>query len=576
MVICLEKLEGNADFHEIVHFLTASTVHYALTQIHATVDAPSTTQPRIKEQIHVTESSSPKNTQSPRQALQEDTQLPQTSVPIPNVADEAIFKEWDNGVVRATTIAASLNVAQASGDRPRCQEAIKGDIAQTRSERASKHSYDSPLLGVNTPRSDEKRLEQHELMDNGSCLGTIKDCSRFGDLKAEKESQKIRKETKGKNFRDETLQDWNTTEQITTAGDTINTASIDVSTTGHSIVSTAKPSTSTAGDFFEDEMMTIADTLVAIRSTRPRTTSVVIRDVEEELRRTTIVAIVQSQDKGKGKMVKPEPTLKNPIKTQIQRDAEIAQQLFEEEQAQFEREQRIAREKATEQEAKNAPLIEQMEDIQERIDADEVLAERFQQEEREQFIIEKKSRLLMEMIAERKSNYGVLGEYQQKARNLELKRIYFKDYYSDNQYAVSIKEDTAYPCLHSQKTTKETSSIRLNRNCLRFIALMEEINNFQQEPDENLCQAWGNFKELLMKCPQHYLTEMQEVILFYNGLGIPTRQILDSRGAIPSKTIVDAKVASKKWLNTLRNGTMEHLRQEVLKLLMDWQLYKHN
>ncbi|GJZ57845.1 hypothetical protein Tco_0613339 [Tanacetum coccineum] len=31
---------------------------------------------------------------------------------------------------------------------------------------------------------------------------------------------------------------------------------------------------------------------------------------------------------------------------------------------------------------------------------------------------------------------------------------------SDNQYAVSIKEDMAYPCLHSPKTTKETSSIR--------------------------------------------------------------------------------------------------------------------
>ncbi|GJV87086.1 hypothetical protein Tco_1531024 [Tanacetum coccineum] len=72
---------------------------------------------------------------------------------------------------------------------------------------------------------------------------------------------------------------------------------------------------------------------------------------------------------------------------------------------------------------------------------------------------------------------------------------------------------------------------------------MEEINNFQQEPDENLYQAWERFKELLMKCPQHYLTEMQEVILFYNGLGIPTRQILDSRGAIPSKTIADAKIA---------------------------------
>ncbi|GJV88894.1 DNA-directed DNA polymerase [Tanacetum coccineum] len=64
-----------------------------------------------------------------------------------------------------------------------------------------------------------------------------------------------------------------------------------------------------------------------------------------------------------------------------------------------------------------------------------------------------------------------------------------------------------------------------------------------------------------MKCPQHYLTEMQEVILFYNGLDIPTRQILDSRGDIPSKTVADAKVAiqeiaeySQKWHNGTSKG----------------------
>ncbi|GKA28319.1 hypothetical protein Tco_0714487 [Tanacetum coccineum] len=47
-------------------------------------------------------------------------------------------------------------------------------------------------------------------------------------------------------------------------------------------------------------------------------------------------------------------------------------------------------------------------------------------------------------------------------------------------------------------------------------------------------------------CPQHYLTEMQEVVLFYNGLDVPTRQILDSRGAIPSKTAADANVAIQR------------------------------
>ncbi|GJW20121.1 hypothetical protein Tco_0030743 [Tanacetum coccineum] len=35
-----------------------------------------------------------------------------------------------------------------------------------------------------------------------------------------------------------------------------------------------------------------------------------------------------------------------------------------------------------------------------------------------------------------------------------------KDYYSEDQYAVSIQEYTAYPCLHSPKTTKERRSIR--------------------------------------------------------------------------------------------------------------------
>nr|GEV45707.1 hypothetical protein [Tanacetum cinerariifolium] len=52
------------------------------------------------------------------------------------------------------------------------------------------------------------------------------------------------------------------------------------------------------------------------------------------------------------------------------------------------------------------------------------------------------------------------------------------------------------------------------------------------------------------------ITIDQEVILFYNGLGIPSRQILDSRGSIPLKTVEDAKIAiqemaeySQKWHN---------------------------
>ncbi|GKA77686.1 DNA-directed DNA polymerase [Tanacetum coccineum] len=38
------------------------------------------------------------------------------------------------------------------------------------------------------------------------------------------------------------------------------------------------------------------------------------------------------------------------------------------------------------------------------------------------------------------------------------------------------------------------------------------------------------------------ITQDQEVILFYNGLEVSTRQILDSKGSIPTKTAADAKL----------------------------------
>nr|GFB19286.1 hypothetical protein [Tanacetum cinerariifolium] len=85
--------------------------------------------------------------------------------------------------------------------------------------------------------------------------------------------------------------DVNAAEPVSTVDDAINAASVipDVSVAG--------PFISTAGDIFKDEMTTIGDTFMAIRSTRPRITSIVIHNVEEEPRRATPLPIVQSQDK---------------------------------------------------------------------------------------------------------------------------------------------------------------------------------------------------------------------------------------------------------------------------------------
>ncbi|GJR65279.1 maturase K [Tanacetum coccineum] len=368
-----------------------------------------------------------------------DTQLPLTIVPIPNVADEAIFKERDDRVVRATTTTASLDATQASGNitktqstvmsnDPLSQEIGSGVNTPVSDEERNEQQdlidfvpptpHDSPLSGGHTPESDEGRPNINDLMAIYTNLSnmvlaleqskTAQDLvinklqkkvkrlekalrartpgmrlfkigtSRRKGLDKENVSKQGRKSDKTKPmFKDsdfdvlddamKNVEGGSIAEQITTDGDTLNTASINVSTAGPSNGSVAGPSTSTTGDIFKDEMTTIADTLVAIRSARPRTTSVVIRNVEEEQRRATPVPIIQIQDK-----------------------------------SQFEREQRIARERAIEQEAKDAALIEQMEDLQARMNADELLAARLQEQETEQFSVDEHARFLVETIAVRK------------------------------------------------------------------------------------------------------------------------------------------------------------------------------
>ncbi|GJS69569.1 uncharacterized mitochondrial protein-like protein [Tanacetum coccineum] len=294
--------------------------------------------------------------------------------------------------------------------------------------------YDSPLSGGHTPGSDEdlviqklkKRVKRLEKALRARTLGMKLfkiGTSRRKGLDKENVSKQGRKSNKIKPmFNDcdfdvlddamENVEGGSTTKQITTTRDILNIASINVSVVGPSQVSTVGPSnvsvvglsTRTAGDIFEDEMTTIADTLVSIRSARPRTTSVMIRNVEEEPRRAKPVPTIQIQDKGKGKMVEPEPTLKNLRKEHILMDEELAQRLFEEEQAQFEKE----------------------------MDADELLAERLQQEEREQFTVEEnkpptRAQLRNKMVTYLK-HMGNYTHTQLKSKSFEeIQKLYEKE-----------------------------------------------------------------------------------------------------------------------------------------------------
>ncbi|GJX30761.1 retrovirus-related pol polyprotein from transposon TNT 1-94 [Tanacetum coccineum] len=65
--------------------------------------------------------SEPQPPPSTTQPIHEEPIPNVTSEPIPNVTDEVVYQEWDDGVERATTTAASLDAAQASGNITKTQ-----------------------------------------------------------------------------------------------------------------------------------------------------------------------------------------------------------------------------------------------------------------------------------------------------------------------------------------------------------------------------------------------------------------------------------------------------------------------
>ncbi|GKA81583.1 hypothetical protein Tco_0788275 [Tanacetum coccineum] len=96
----------------------------------------------------------------------------------------------------------------------------------------------------------------------------------------------------------------------------------------------------------------------------------------------------KSQDKGKGILIE-EPVKPMKKKVQIMLDEEAALKL----QAEFDEEERLAREKAKKEKEANIALIEEWDDIQAKIDVDYQLAERLQAQEQEELSIEEKATL---------------------------------------------------------------------------------------------------------------------------------------------------------------------------------------
>ncbi|GJZ70620.1 hypothetical protein Tco_0634471 [Tanacetum coccineum] len=199
-----------------------------------------------------------------------------------------------------------------------------------------------------------------------------------------------------------------TEELVSTAiPETISTARPDVSTDVLE-VSTATPMTPpTTTSIFDDEDITMAQTLIKMKEEKAKEKGVSIKDTKDSSRPARSVLTlkplptIDPKDKGKGVLEEPEPAKKMTKSdfdaAQIARDAEISRQLEVDLQAEVERERQ------KEEEASKAAIAEMYDEVQAGIDADALFTAKLQQEEREEYTIKERAKFLTETIdAQRK------------------------------------------------------------------------------------------------------------------------------------------------------------------------------
>ncbi|GKB61084.1 putative ribonuclease H-like domain-containing protein [Tanacetum coccineum] len=358
-------------------------------------------------------STQPRKTQQPRKPKRKDTQVSQSSDPIENVVDEAVHKELGDSLVRAATNASSLEAEQDSGNinktqskatpnesssqgtnsggGPWCQETMRDTIAQTRLKldelmalcttlenwvldlektKTTQHNEIASLKRRVKKLKKKDRSRTHRLKrlykvgltarvessDNEESFG--EDASKQGRINAIDVDEEItlvsihdvNVTAGGKVFVAEQDVDEEVVEVINTAKLIIDDAQDSVA---GDIVSAASASTTTTATIKIVDDITLAQALEEMKSTKPKKKGFVIKDLGECT--TTIssqLSSQQSQEKGKGILIETVKPMNK--KNQIRLDEETALNL----QAEFDEEERLAREKAEKEEEANIALIE--------------------------------------------------------------------------------------------------------------------------------------------------------------------------------------------------------------------------
>ncbi|GKB45819.1 hypothetical protein Tco_0896572 [Tanacetum coccineum] len=347
-----------------------------------------------------------------------ETPLFQTIV-VARQADKAVYKELDDSLVRAVTTASSLKAEQDNGGGPRRQETMGDIIAQTRFENVSKLSNDPLFARGNTLRSGEDSLKLKELMELYTNLQI-----RVLDLEKKKTTQAEEIVTRVESFGDEKILGEDASKQgrinaidldedITLVNDQDDADMFNVNTlTGDEVL--AEPKVFVKDVNLTVDEVTLAQAIAVLKSVKPKVKANVVEEPSIPVSVASIKAKVP--DKGKGILVEESVKLKK--KYLISLDEENALKLVDlllEEiasklQAEFDEEERLAREK----DEANVALTEEWDDIQAKVDVDYQLAQRLQAQEREEFTDEKKARLFVQFLKQRRKHFVAKREEEKR------------------------------------------------------------------------------------------------------------------------------------------------------------------
>ncbi|GKD17425.1 hypothetical protein Tco_1206583 [Tanacetum coccineum] len=234
----------------------------------------------------------------------------------------------------------------------------------------------------------------------------------------------------------------------------------DLVTTAGEVVTTASATTTV------DEL-TLAQTLIEIKAAKPKAVTTAATTI------TTSVASTRPKVKG---IVfhdqEKQASAFTPIKDQIALDEELALRLQAEEQAELEKE-RVAHQEA---------IIKELDSIQAMIDADEQLDAKLQVKEQEQFSIEEKSRMLVEMIAERKKFFAAQRAAKQRDERVEAEKDDDQEEAEMKRHIKIVKDEV----IDKDGRMGYFKLIRADRSLKRYSSMIKMLQDIDREDLETL------------------------------------------------------------------------------------------